>query len=207
MISNKPKQRWTNLGYYRGKIDNMTTPGLTKAMNDFAQDHQINEQTISKSIDGITEKLKSVKTPARLDFDGKYLRFIQDGKLVLVLNAMSGNPDYQNRNYQDVQNKGPLPEGSYRVKQDRIQDIDLKQGIGGAIIKLTRFKGGKHMVVTQLGEKHVFGLNRFLQIICTEEIILPFMAVPQWDLPVVLIFPGIQRSFLTYYVNMAKILF
>ncbi len=137
------KTTLANLGYYRGKIDNMTTPGLTKAMNDFAQDHQINEQTISKSIDGITEKLKSVKTPARLDFDGKYLRFIQDGKLVLVLNAMSGNPDYQNRNYQDVQNKGPLPEGSYRVKQDRIQDIDLKQGIGGAIIKLTPFKRGQ----------------------------------------------------------------
>lgn len=135
------KTTLASLGYYRGKIDNMATPGLTKAMNDFAQDHQMNEQTINKSLNGITEKLKSVKTPARLDFDGKYLRFIRDGKLVLVLNAMSGNPDYQNRKYQNVRDKGPLPEGSYRVKQDKIQNMDLENAFYGAA-KLIGIKKG-----------------------------------------------------------------
>ncbi len=118
------KSTLSNLGYYQGEVDNLATPGLVKAINDFSEDYNIKEIHPDKLIEKITQKVKSIKSQARLDFDGQYLRWIENGKVKLQINAMSGKPGYQNRRYQNIKDKGPLPEGNYRVKQNQIQDVD-----------------------------------------------------------------------------------
>lgn len=130
------KSGLANLGYYRGDIDDLETPGFKNAMRHFATDYGIKTGDYNALLDNIDRNLQNIPSKARLDFDGSRLRFIRDGKMVLNLDAMSGQPEYQNSKYQNVRNLGPLPEGRYRVRQNQIQEIDPLQGIFGALAKI-----------------------------------------------------------------------
>ena len=48
---------------------------------------------------------------AYLDFNGKELRWHQNNKVTNSWKAMSGQPDYQCKEFTNVSNKGPIPEG------------------------------------------------------------------------------------------------
>ena len=141
------KSGLANLGYYRGDIDDLETPGFKNAMRHFATDYGIKTGDYNAQLDNMDRNLQNIPSKARLDFDGSRLRFIRDGKMVLNLDAMSGQPEYQNSKYQNVRNLGPLPEGRYRVRQNQIQDIDPLQstlGIAGKIFNRSvgEFPGG-----------------------------------------------------------------
>ena len=57
-------------------------------------------------------------------FDGKYLSYTdQEGNLVKIP-AISGRVDYQDPQYQNLEDKGSLPEGTYYVKQDEYQNYE-----------------------------------------------------------------------------------
>ncbi len=166
------KSNLAALGYYRGDIDGLHTPGLTKAVNDFSQDYHINEKDMDAKTDKIKKTLQGIENPGRLDFDGKKLRFIQNGNVVLSLDAMSGHRKYQNRKYQNVPGKGPLPEGSYRVKQSEIQDIDdFNATIGylGSLVKqkVGNFPGGRkswgntRVWLEPFSSNNLYGRERF----------------------------------------------
>ena len=45
-------------------------------------------------------------------FDGKNLNLFANNQKVNSLDAMSGQPDYQAKKFQNVSNKGPIPEGT-----------------------------------------------------------------------------------------------
>ena len=93
------KSGLANLGYYRGDIDDLETPGFKNAMRHFATDYGIKTGDYNALLDNIDRNLQNIPSKARLDFDGRRLRFIRDGKMVLNLDAMSGQPEYQYSKY------------------------------------------------------------------------------------------------------------
>ena len=66
---------------------------------------------------------------AYLDFNGKELLWHQNNKVTNSWKAMSGQPDYQCKEYDRVKNKGPLPEGKWLVRQSQHQNYDQTQTI------------------------------------------------------------------------------
>lgn len=58
---------------------------------------------------------------ATLEFDGEYLRWIENGMAIRYWNAVSGRPGYQDKQHQREKNKGPLPEGRYIARQSELQ--------------------------------------------------------------------------------------
>ena len=57
-------------------------------------------------------------------FDGEYENWMNDGRVYKRWKGMSGATDFQKAFYQNVAGKGPLPEGTYWVKQNNLQHWD-----------------------------------------------------------------------------------
>lgn len=60
---------------------------------------------------------KEKSAPAELLFDGKTLRLVVDGKTVKETAAWSGREGWQDKAHQYLSDKGPIPEGEYRLGQ------------------------------------------------------------------------------------------
>ena len=74
-------------------------------------------------------------------FDGKNLSLFANNQKVNSLDAMSGQPDYQAKKFQNVPNKGPIPEGTYYANQNQRQTIgilDAAIGAGTGILGINR---------------------------------------------------------------------
>ena len=81
---------------------------------------------------------------AYLDFNGKELRWHQNNKVTNSWKAMSGQPDYQCKEFTNVPNKGPIPEGQWIVKQSNLQnfdDLSLKDKAKSYIGSITKLFG------------------------------------------------------------------
>lgn len=61
-----------------------------------------------------------------MSFDGQNLGLYNNNGQVANLDAMSGEPDFQSSKYQNIANKGPIPEGTYWANQDQRQSLTLK---------------------------------------------------------------------------------
>ena len=60
-------------------------------------------------------------------FDGKALAIYEEGEKVAEFAAVSGKPGYQSPEYQNKKDTGPIPEGVYVIRKDRLQfykDVD-----------------------------------------------------------------------------------
>ena len=71
-------------------------------------------------------------------YDGTRL---QNGQLQDNLNGQSGGDDYQSGIYQDVPNKGPIPEGTYYADQDQRQNITVLDAVAGTGIGIANKLG------------------------------------------------------------------
>lgn len=80
---------------------------------------------------------------AYLTFDGKELSFYKNGEKIKSWSAMSGKPDYQCDNYQDVPDKGPIPEGEWLVKQKNHQNFYQSQSLKEQAISHASMTGAK----------------------------------------------------------------
>ena len=65
-------------------------------------------------------------------FDGKNLNLFANNQKVNSLDAMSGQPDYQAKKFQNVSNRGPIPEGAYYANQNQRQKIGVLDAAIGA---------------------------------------------------------------------------
>ena len=68
---------------------------------------------------------------------------LANNQKVNSLDAMSGQPDYQAKKFQNVPNKGPIPEGTYYANQNQRQTIgilDAAIGAGTGILGINRGK-------------------------------------------------------------------
>ena len=80
-------------------------------------------------------------------FDGKALTVYQNSKEIYKFDAMSGKNEYQNPKYQNLANRGPIPEGVYVARQSEIQHITpygllagiVNAALGGIFGSLIRF--------------------------------------------------------------------
>ena len=69
-----------------------------------------------------------------MTFDGQSLNLVGGNPThQYTLNAMSGNPDYQARQYQSKKYLGPIPEGTYYAAQNQRQIIDPINAAAGII--------------------------------------------------------------------------
>ena len=59
-------------------------------------------------------------------FDGQNLNLYNNTDQVGSLDAQSGHDDFQSAQYQNVANKGPIPEGTYYANQDQRQSLTPK---------------------------------------------------------------------------------
>jgi hypothetical protein len=69
----------------------------------------------------------------RLRFDGKSLSLNENGKPLQTWPAISGDPKFQEPKHQARKDKGPIPQGRYRMKVDEIQDLGLLDEAIGTI--------------------------------------------------------------------------
>ena len=79
-------------------------------------------------------------------FDGKSFTLYQDNKPIVSWDAVSGKSGYQSPEYQNVRNKGPLPEGTYVARQSELYYFDDMSKIDQELSKtglLTKFPGGR----------------------------------------------------------------
>ena len=77
-----------------------------------------------------------------MTFDGQNLGLYNNTGQVENLDAQSGRDDYQSAQYQNVANKGPIPEGTYYANQDQRQSLTPKN------------------IALKLGEKLGFAMNQ-----------------------------------------------
>ena len=56
-------------------------------------------------------------------FDGKNLTIFQDGKPIMSWDAVSGKPGFQSAEYQNLKDTGPIPEGTYVARQEKLQHM------------------------------------------------------------------------------------
>ncbi|TAN62966.1 MAG: hypothetical protein EPN20_10370 [Magnetospirillum sp.] len=76
-----------------------------------------------------------------LEFDGKAVRAMDQGKVIRSWAAVSGNSGFQAPEFQGLKFKGPLPEGDWQLRQDRYQHIDLRGTIAGIFPKDSGISG------------------------------------------------------------------
>ncbi len=75
-----------------------------------------------------------------MSFDGQNLNLYKDGIKLGRLDAQSGKNEYQSAQYQNVKDKGPIPEGTYYADQNGRQTIDMVNMLAG-IPRMGNWKG------------------------------------------------------------------
>ncbi len=94
-------------------------------LGDEADDDEDEQQSdFSVSDEGTLDGSETDSAFPHLEFDGKFFKWMEDGKIVNAWPAMSGRADYQRKAYQWRPNEGPLPEGTYDVRQGDFQSFD-----------------------------------------------------------------------------------
>ena len=96
------------------------------SFNDLQTTDIPDEQPLFNTGHGLNQQSKTNDPNCYMTFDGKNLNLYNNAGLVNSLDSQSGHNDFQSRIYQDVPNKGPIPEGTYYADQDQRQNLTLK---------------------------------------------------------------------------------
>lgn len=75
-------------------------------------------------------------------FDGNKFTLYIDNKPAISWDAVSGQSGYQSPEYQDKKSIGPIPEGTYVARQEKLQFINTRDAILGVAAILKIKKGG-----------------------------------------------------------------
>lgn len=120
--------------FYHGRVDGQAGPKTEGAIRAFqaSQNEQLNGLICPntpchrKLVDAAKKELQSQPKPPKphLTFDGSRLCWIGVPHQGKCWNGVSGAKGFQSKEHQDVKDKGPLPEGRWRVRQDRYQKFD-----------------------------------------------------------------------------------
>lgn len=81
------------------------------------------KETEEKIINAVFDKDTDIEPGQYATFNGKTLTIYQDGKPVISWDAVSGNKDFQSSEYQNLKSKGPIPEGIYVARQEKLQHM------------------------------------------------------------------------------------
>ncbi len=113
----------------------------------FWQNHpQNNDNVKGFEIAANVENMKNITDNNHncyMTFDGQNLNLFVNKQKVNNLDAMSGQPDYQAKKFQNILDKGPIPEGIYYADQDQRQSIGFVDAVIGAATGILNVKRGK----------------------------------------------------------------
>lgn len=116
------------------------------------------------------KKQEEKRTNPYLRFDGKNLSWYENEENKGSWAGLSGDPEYQCKNLQNLRDGGPLPEGRYKVNQNRLQHFDDLPWYERAISSLSnmgkwpggRIAWGNHRVWIEPEEgTNTYGRNNF----------------------------------------------
>lgn len=120
--------------YYAGRIDGQCGPKTQSALAGFIADQRIPGHLVVRNsspvirrlseVAGKTLKRKSTGTKPYLTFNGHKLCWVGRPYNGKCWNGVSGADGYQKPEHQSIRDKGPIPEGRWRVRQDRYQRYD-----------------------------------------------------------------------------------
>ena len=79
------------------------------------------KETEEKIANAVFDKDTDIEPGQYATFDGKKLTVYQDGKPIMSWDAVSGKPGYQASEYQNKKDTGPIPEGIYVARQEKLQ--------------------------------------------------------------------------------------
>lgn len=98
------------------------------------------KETEEKIINAVFDKDTDIEPGQYATFNGKTLTIYQDGKPVISWDAVSGNKDFQSSEYQNLKSKGPIPEGIYVARQEKLQYI-TPYGLAAGLINKGTWPG------------------------------------------------------------------
>ena len=115
--------------YYDDRIDGRFGDKSLGALTQFQQDQRIKCDGVvtnnSPCLRRISQELEKAvlkqSRPAKLTFDGKKLCWVGFPHNRKCWRGVSGRQGFQTREHQMTKDVGPLPEGKWRVRQDRYQ--------------------------------------------------------------------------------------
>ena len=77
------------------------------------------------------EKPVNVKPGQYAVFDGKKFTLYENDKTIMSWDAVSGKDGYRSPEYQNLKDTGPIPEGTYVARQEKLQYITLPDAVLG----------------------------------------------------------------------------
>ena len=86
-------------------------------------------------------QMKEDSSNCHMTFDGQNLGLFKNGRLVDHLKGQSGQDGFQSAAFQNVKDKGPIPEGTYYADQSKGQTITPKDAVWGAISSVLQKTG------------------------------------------------------------------
>ncbi|MBR2285896.1 MAG: DUF2778 domain-containing protein [Alphaproteobacteria bacterium] len=125
------------------KLDDNGKPISSKAYKGQKPEIPKNDKEPQSEKTPTFDKPVDIKEGQYATFDGKNLTIFQDGKVVASWNAVSGRPEYQSPEYQNLKSTGPIPEGAYVARQEKLQHMSPADwAIGWSRVLGNKF-GGK----------------------------------------------------------------
>lgn len=123
--------RDTETRYLDGPIDGIFSIDLRDALAQYAADKSLPFNNVveprSPLLSRLAEDLSRIALPhvppTTLQFDGKRLCWVVAGSVEQCWSAISGSPPYTTRNHQEIEGRGPLPEGAWIARQSAHQRI------------------------------------------------------------------------------------
>ena len=86
----------------------------------------------NESIENATfEKSVNTKSGQYAVFDGKKFTLYENDKPIISWDAVSGKDGYRSPEYQNLKDTGPIPEGTYVARQEKLQYITLPDALLG----------------------------------------------------------------------------
>ncbi len=182
---NQIRPRGGGRAYYEGRVDGRVGPRTEAAIARFQQDHgerpdgRLCPRSACHRKLAQQAKAELARRPRpskpHLTFDGKRLCWVGRPFNGKCWSGVSGAKGFQSKEHQSIKDKGPLPEGRWRVRQDQYQrfdDIPLSKKL---LALVGRARG---RVGLRRGGATVFGWSPYLEPMHMVEVIFPSTVVP-----------------------------
>ena len=105
--------------------------GKTIAKKDYKADKKTEPKSQEPSDTPTFEKPVNVKPGQYAVFDGKKFTLYENDKPIMSWDAVSGKDGYRSPEYQNLKDTGPIPEGTYVARQEKLQHITLPDAVFG----------------------------------------------------------------------------
>lgn len=151
------------MGFYDNPVTIGDSTHYVDADSPFAKNSRPNnvQKYNQEVMNNINQQQVQISDPnCYMTFNGQNLGLYNNTGLVNNLDAQSGQDNYQSGIYQNVVNKGPIPEGTYYANQDQRQNITAFDAAAGTGIGIVNKLGANIHRGTWNGGPISWGISR-----------------------------------------------